>query len=1225
MNERTIFLEALEKDNPEQRSAFLDKVCGEDAELRHRVETLLSAHNDAGSFLEKTPQEIDADSVFGETVGRTFERAEGSATDNSASDEAWQNLLTPTDASDRLGNLGPYEICELVGRGGMGVVLRAHEPKLSRTVAVKLLAPELALNPVAVQRFLREARAAAAVSHDHVVAIHSIDDESHPPLIVMEFIQGQSLQQKIDKVGALDVRSILRIGMQTAAGLSAAHRQGLVHRDIKPANILLENGIERVKLTDFGLARAVDDISMTRTGQITGTPQYMSPEQAQGQRVDHRTDLFSLGCVLYAMCTGRAAFRADSAVAVMHRVVHDAPRPIREVNEDIPDWLCGIVEKLLAKEADDRFASAEEVEDLLSRHLAHLQQPTAIPQPSPVLPDNSTQGDPVVTSEPPPTVETANPQGDVPSWLLWKIPAWSPLVLVCLLAGLRLIIKFGPPDYVEVAETSNILVILVAVPIAVAMIIRKLSNDRRAKTTGSSRPETHTGFWLVLFAAVPVVAGLAMKSLAGDGLQGVVGAMVMAMLAALFLLKKRRDMGQEPPTPSEKTGQSAGNSSEPDLAVPQWLLRPFPGWLALAVFSTLCGIQMLNDYGPELPLRLELMPVIYIFQFVVAPLLIVAMFLSKWLRARAGDVAEQDDEGRERTGALAVSLIVASVVGLLACDALGIEKRTGPLLIATTIGSAIGLVVASRKARRRKLAAGADSGDSQRSGPDASNRDRLSRFVDIPEEFEKELMKIGRGMMWVFIAMFVAPLATYLIADQVAIPFLELLLGYLCLSALLVSPVIMQAAIDLNWLPLTRRRPGMAVLPATSLAIVPWNPLLILLLPSTLAALRRVRQPDVLQLIGVGEEDPRVRTAWGTGLGVFRKPAFVIVALSCAVFASCEVAGLDVGIRAKGIVQGTGTVRFEGLKPHSSVVGPGNAATTSDDSNGHYETTLPAGQFEIVSVTERSFVKRMPLTVDAGDCGSLIVEKNSKGLIIREMSRARRSDGVISVSTRGEVTCEGGEIYLPVTGRWIVFVPPGTYRVTTVLKDGSFSKTTSDVQPSTVLGLLRKADNVAEVRIARVPQPSASTTSDEEVLSPFFNAFTEFVMAPEKRGEVWKLMVPYRAGKPATKRVSDDSGRSYFEWEVKSTIEGTSNSLRTSLPEFLDYVTEVAKENGARITKTTPTDGEYRAVAMMEVEFETASSRGTIEMRMTGFEDKDLHGHQMLTCGVRFTIQEVAD
>jgi len=709
MNERTIFLEALEKDNPEQRIAFLDDVCGEDAELRQRVETLLSAHNDAGSFLEKTPQEIDADSVFGETVGRTPDLAAGSSADNSARDEAWQSLLTPTDAADHLGNLGPYEICELVGRGGMGVVLLAHEPKLSRTVAVKLLAPELALNPVAVHRFLREARAAAAVSHDHVVAIHSIDDESHPPLIVMEFIQGQSLQQKIDKAGALDVRSILRIGMQTAAGLSAAHRQGLVHRDIKPANILLENGIERVKLTDFGLARAVDDISMTRTGQITGTPQYMSPEQAQGQRVDHRTDLFSLGCVLYAMCTGRAAFRADSAVAVMHRVVHDVPRPIHEVNEDIPDWLCGIVEKLLAKEADDRFDSAEEVEDLLSRHLAHLQQPTVIPQPAQVvLPGSSAQCETVVTSEPPPTVEAAIPQGNVPSWLLWKIPAWSPLVLICLLAGFRLIIKFGPSQHAEVAETANILTVIVAFPVAVAMIILKLSNDHRAKKTDSRRPGTHSGFWFVLFAAVPVVAGLAMRPLAGNGPAGMVGAMVIALLAALFLFKKRRDMGQEPPSLNATPGPSAGVPGELGLAMPEWLLRPFPVWLLTFVFSILCGIRLLADYGPELPPRVGALT--SIFKYVVVPYVVVASFLSKWLRGRAGVAVEQNDESRDRVGVLAVSLAVAMVVTLLASDAMGIEKRTGPLLIGTTIGSVIGLAVASRRARRSKQAADAASG-----------------------------------------------------------------------------------------------------------------------------------------------------------------------------------------------------------------------------------------------------------------------------------------------------------------------------------------------------------------------------------------------------------------------------------------------------------------------------------------------------------------------------------
>ncbi|MFT5093588.1 MAG: serine/threonine protein kinase [Porticoccaceae bacterium] len=708
MNERTIFLEALEKDNPEQRSAFLNDVCGEDAELRQRVETLLSAHNDAGSFLEKTPQEIDADSVFGETVGRTPDRAEGSGTDNSASDEAWQNLLTPTDAADRLGNLGPYEICELVGRGGMGVVLRAHEPKLSRTVAVKLLAPELALNPVAVQRFLREARAAAAVSHDHVVAIHSIDDESHPPVIVMEFIQGQSLQQKIDQVGALDVKSILRIGMQTAAGLSAAHRQGLVHRDIKPANILLENGIERVKLTDFGLARAVDDISMTRTGQITGTPQYMSPEQAQGQRVDHRTDLFSLGCVLYAMCTGRAAFRADSAVAVMHRVVHDVPRPIAEVNEDIPDWLCGIVEKLLAKEADDRFDSAEEVEDLLSRHLAHLQQPTSVPQPERL---GSVTSELSLEKETGPVERGGTVSSDrastIPKWLLWKFPAWTPLALIVALFGIRMLADYGPEMSPGFQEMTVIFTIAVVLPLAVAMLISKWLRARFGQDVEKFAGSSHTGFWLVLFAMVPVVAGLAIKPLAGDGLTGMIAAMVIAMLAALFLVKKRREMGQEPPSPNATPGPSAGVSSESVLPMPQWLLRPFPVWLLTFVFSILCGIQLLADYGPELPPRVGALT--SLFKYVVVPYVVVASFLSKWLRGRAGVAVEQDDESRDRAGVLAVSMVVAVVVTLLACDAMGIEKRIGPLLIGTTIGSAIGLAVSSRRARRSKQAADAAS------------------------------------------------------------------------------------------------------------------------------------------------------------------------------------------------------------------------------------------------------------------------------------------------------------------------------------------------------------------------------------------------------------------------------------------------------------------------------------------------------------------------------------
>src|SRR5205085_361215 len=173
--------------------------------------------------------------------------------------------------------------------------------------------------------------------------------------------------------GPLTLEAILRIGSQAAAGLAAAHKLGVIHRDIKPANILLENGVERVKLTDFGLARAADDVQMTQTGIIAGTPQYMSPEQARSEPMDVRSDLFSLGSVLYTMCTGRPAFRADNPVAVLRRVCDDLPRPIHEINAEIPEWLEAIVDKLLAKDPADRFQSAAEVAELLGLRLADVQ------------------------------------------------------------------------------------------------------------------------------------------------------------------------------------------------------------------------------------------------------------------------------------------------------------------------------------------------------------------------------------------------------------------------------------------------------------------------------------------------------------------------------------------------------------------------------------------------------------------------------------------------------------------------------------------------------------------------------------------------------------------------------------------------------------------------------------------------------------------------------------
>jgi WD40 repeat protein/serine/threonine protein kinase len=286
------------------------------------------------------------------------------------------DFLSSSEQSGHLGRLGHYEVIEVVGRGSMGVVLKALDQKLQRVVGIKLLAPHLAASAIARRRFVREARAAAAVRHEHVIDLHAVEEANGLPYLVMEYISGQSLQDRLNLAGPLELREILRIGMQTATGLAAAHAQGVIHRDIKPANILLENGVARVKITDFGLARAGTDESISQNGVVTGTPQYMAPEQARGDMADQRADLFSLGSVLYAMCTGLAPFSGNCALAVLKRVCEDTPRPIQEINPEIPNWLAAVIEKLHAKGPAKRFQSAIEVAELLGQHLARLQQPS---------------------------------------------------------------------------------------------------------------------------------------------------------------------------------------------------------------------------------------------------------------------------------------------------------------------------------------------------------------------------------------------------------------------------------------------------------------------------------------------------------------------------------------------------------------------------------------------------------------------------------------------------------------------------------------------------------------------------------------------------------------------------------------------------------------------------------------------------------------------------------
>ncbi len=313
---------------------------------------------------------------------------DGELHDSRVGPDEWSSVdftvehLEPADKPNVLGRLGGYDVLQIIGRGGMGVVLKAFDPELKRCVAIKVLSPHLALSSLARKRFAREAQAAAAVVHPNVMAIHQVQPGGRLPFLVMPLVAGESLAQRLAAQGRLELKETLRIAVQAAAALAAAHEQGLVHRDVKPANILLEKGVERAVLSDFGLARAADDVSMTRWGIIAGTPQYMSPEQAKGEPLDGRSDLFSLGCVLYEMATGVSPFKADSTVATLRQVIDDAPPAMAALNPELPPWFIGLVERLLEKDPSRRFSTAKEVSELLESCLAHLQQPASVPLPN---------------------------------------------------------------------------------------------------------------------------------------------------------------------------------------------------------------------------------------------------------------------------------------------------------------------------------------------------------------------------------------------------------------------------------------------------------------------------------------------------------------------------------------------------------------------------------------------------------------------------------------------------------------------------------------------------------------------------------------------------------------------------------------------------------------------------------------------------------------------------
>ncbi|UUO05348.1 protein kinase [Blastopirellula sp. J2-11] len=353
MNEQSIFNQALDIDDIVRRAAYLDQACGDNAALRKRVESLLEEQKRSGEFLR---------------IPALEQMREAGAVTNDATirDEPEEfRFLQPSDVPGSLGKLGHYDIQELIGRGGFGIVFKGFDQRLHRVVAIKVLNPEMAATSPARKRFLREARATAAIRHENVVSIYSVED-TPIPFLVMEYIDGKTLQQLIDETGPLDLPAILRIGQKIADGLEAAHQKGLIHRDLTPGNILIESGTGQVKVVDFGLVRVADDASESQSAVIAGTPLYMSPEQAQGYKLDCRSDLFSLGSVLYVMCSGRPPFRAPKVLAVLKRIVDEAPRHIQEIIPEVPGWLIAIVCKLHAKDPAKRFASAQEVSNLLA-------------------------------------------------------------------------------------------------------------------------------------------------------------------------------------------------------------------------------------------------------------------------------------------------------------------------------------------------------------------------------------------------------------------------------------------------------------------------------------------------------------------------------------------------------------------------------------------------------------------------------------------------------------------------------------------------------------------------------------------------------------------------------------------------------------------------------------------------------------------------------------------
>ena len=445
-----------------------------------------------GDFWKSAAEELSNDEAAGPGLERIVEELQQqSPEDAEEMGEAIElklSFIDPPTEPGTIGRLKHYDILRVAGRGGMGIVLKAFDRTLRRVVAVKMLAPHLAGNGQARQRFVREGRAAAGICHEHVVTIHAVEET--PPFIVMQYVKGETLEARIHRNGSLEVREAIRIAKQIAQGLAAAHTQGVMHRDIKPANILLENGVARVRITDFGLARAVDDASLTQSGVVAGTPQYMAPEQANGDAVDERADLFSLGSVLYTMLAGHAPFRATTTMGVLKRLCDNTARPIREINPEVPDWLVVMINRLHAKRPADRYQSAQEVADMLERGLAAMQSGAAptiefaqvgsesVVEPVSVVADSpsATRRDSLASGQ------ASSRAGEVPlpKWLL-PIPVW--LVVIALL-----LVMLGPLGQEASIIATMLLIGLCFVGMLVYFVKKLMIEPEPVSENGTTSP-----------------------------------------------------------------------------------------------------------------------------------------------------------------------------------------------------------------------------------------------------------------------------------------------------------------------------------------------------------------------------------------------------------------------------------------------------------------------------------------------------------------------------------------------------------------------------------------------------------------------------------------------------------------------------------------------------------------------------------------------------------------